>query len=71
MEDPKTRRNGQVEQPGIQYEPEGNGWPTPLTDESNPLSIKVTDGKSGYVETRPFSDVQATDEAPGADQGAE
>jgi hypothetical protein len=45
--EPKLRRNGQVVQPNIEYTPEGNGWPEPLTDESNPIRHTVTAGRNG------------------------
>lgn len=50
------RKNGQVAQPGIAQPPEGNGWPVPLTDDSNPLKFPTTDGKSGKVESRRVED---------------
>jgi hypothetical protein len=46
-QEPTLRRNGQVVQPNVEQMPEGNGWPTPLTDESNPVQMKVQDGKNG------------------------
>lgn len=44
---PKLRRNGQVAQPNVEQMPEGNGWPDPLTDESNPVTQTVSVGKNG------------------------
>lgn len=41
------RKNLQVKQPNMEYPPEGNGWPEPLTSPSNPLRIGVTNGKNG------------------------
>lgn len=48
---PDLRKNLQVKQKGIQYEPEGNGWPEPLVDESSPLKMKVETGSSGESKT--------------------
>lgn len=56
----KTRRNLQVEQPNVKFPPEGNGWPTPLTDESDPVRYSYTTGKSGETISKPVTDVQAT-----------
>lgn len=49
MKGPDVRRNLQVKQDGIEgYDvADGDGWPTPLTDPSNPLTIKVTNSSSG------------------------
>lgn len=44
---PDTRRNLQVKQDGIAYEPEGNGWPDPLVSNSTPLKMKVSSGSNG------------------------
>ena len=46
---PDNRKNLQVRQPGIEgYDvADKNGWPTPLTDPSNPLKMAVTNGSSG------------------------
>ena len=57
------RKNGQVAQPGIQEEPEGNGWPTPLVAESPQIKFSYTDGKSGRVEKKEITNVQES-EAP-------
>lgn len=54
------RKNLQVKQPGIQYEPEGNGWPTPLTDQSNPVTHKFTVGRDYKIEGKPVTNVQST-----------
>jgi hypothetical protein len=53
----ETKVNLQTKQPFIQEAPEGNGWPTPLTDESNPVTYKYTTGKSGSVEGRKVTNV--------------
>jgi hypothetical protein len=58
MDKPKTRENGQVKQPGIEYEPEGNGWPEPLVDASDKLTCTYTVGKSGTVEGRDVTKVK-------------
>jgi hypothetical protein len=49
MADRKLRPNLQVSQPGIEGDAvnDGNGWPTPLTDPSNPLRMGVTNGSNG------------------------
>ena len=54
---PDNRRNLQINQPGIQGNEtvDKNGWPTPLTDPSNPLRVKVTNGSNG--EQRNFDPV--------------
>lgn len=46
---PDNRQNLQVRQPGIVgYETaDKEGWPTPLTDPSNPLKMAVTSGGNG------------------------
>lgn len=44
------RQNLQGKQPGIEYWPEGNGWPKPLTDPSDKLKVGVTNGKEGKTE---------------------
>lgn len=44
---PELRKNGQVVQPNVEQMPDNNGWPEPLTDESNPVGMKVTVGKNG------------------------
>lgn len=41
------RKNGQVVQPNVEYMPDDNGWPKPLTDPSDPYKVKVTNGKNG------------------------
>lgn len=41
------RKNGQVVQPSTEYVPDNNGWPDPLTDESSPYRVTVTNGKNG------------------------
>lgn len=55
----ERRKNLQAKQPGIQYEPEGNGWSEPLSDQSNPVTYKYTTGKSGSVEGKPVTNVQS------------
>lgn len=49
MADPNLRKNLQVHQPGIEGDDvnDGNGWPSPLSDPSNPLKMAVTNGSSG------------------------
>lgn len=47
MNEPTLRKNGQVVQPNVEFMPDNNGWPTPLTDESNPVRQQVTVGKNG------------------------
>jgi hypothetical protein len=42
-----TRKNGQVVQPNVEFVPDNNGWPEPLTDPSTPYRISVTNGKNG------------------------
>jgi hypothetical protein len=46
---PDNKRNLQIRQPGIEgYDVDDkNGWPTPLTDASDPLKLKVTNGSNG------------------------
>lgn len=46
---PDNRRNLQVNQPGIEGNDvnDKNGWPTPLTDPSNPVKMAVTSGSNG------------------------
>lgn len=48
---PDNKRNLQIRQPGIEgYDVDDkNGWPTPLTDPSNPLRMKVTNGSNGTL----------------------
>lgn len=46
---PNLKPNLQVRQPNVVDPPEGNGWPTPLTDESNPIRQAVTNGSNGEV----------------------
>lgn len=41
------KRNLQVNQPNVTELPEGNGWPEPLGENSNPLRMKVTNGRNG------------------------
>lgn len=43
------RRNLQTRPPGIQglEQVDQNGWPVPLNDPSDPLSMKVTNGSNG------------------------
>jgi hypothetical protein len=57
MNGPDLRKNLQVNQPGIQGNEvnDDNGWPTPLTDPSNPLKMAVTSGSNG--EQRNFDPV--------------
>lgn len=43
----QLRKNGQVVQPNTELVPDNNGWPEPLTDESSPYKIGVTNGKNG------------------------
>lgn len=59
-EGPDTRKNAQVRQPGIEgYDvADGDGWPTPLTDPSNPLKVTVTNGSHG--EQRNFDPVSTS-----------
>lgn len=59
------RKNGQVVQPGIEYEPEGNGWPTPLVSEANPIKHSYTVGKNGKVESRDITRVKSEYNAVG------
>lgn len=49
MGKPDLRRNLQVNQPGIEGNDvnDNNGWPTPLTDRSSLLKMKVTNGLNG------------------------
>jgi hypothetical protein len=47
MYEPKLKDNLQVAQPNVAELPEGNGWPKPLTDESNPLKQTVSYGRNG------------------------
>jgi hypothetical protein len=47
MYKPKLQDNLQVAQPNVEQLPEGNGWPTPLTDESSPLKQSITNGRNG------------------------
>lgn len=47
MDTPNLRKNGQVVQPNVEQMPEGNGWPDPLTDESDPVGMKMSVGKNG------------------------
>lgn len=65
-----TRKNGQVVQPNIEYTPDDNGWPEPLTDPSTPYKIGVTNGKNGetmQVDTKTSQDSWHLPEgAPGA-----
>jgi hypothetical protein len=58
MANKEYRKNGQCVQPGIEYEPEGNGWPKPLADPSTPLKYSYINGKSGKVESKSVTDVQ-------------
>ena len=45
--------NLSVKQKFIQdYQPANDGWPEPLTDPSDRLTIGVTDGKSGSSSTK-------------------
>lgn len=41
------RKNMQVVQPNVEYTPDNNGWPEPLTDPSSPLKQSVTNGRNG------------------------
>lgn len=54
------RKNMQTKQPGIQYEPEGNGWPEPLADASDPIRYSSIVGKKGETISKPVTDVQST-----------
>jgi len=54
------RKNLQAVQPHIQYEPEGNGWPEPLVDQSDEIKHTYTVGKSGSVKSKPVTNVQST-----------
>lgn len=45
----QLRKNGQVVQPNVEFSPDNNGWPEPLTDPSTPYKIAVNDGKNGEV----------------------
>lgn len=62
---PDNRRNLQVNQPGIQgnKEVDQNGWPTPLTDPSNPVKMAVTSGSNG--EQKNFDPVSTSKQAVG------
>lgn len=44
---PDLRKNLQVKQPNVAYEPEGNGWPEPLTDSGPAIRQVINDGKNG------------------------
>lgn len=46
---PDNRRNLQIKWDGIQgtENVDKNGWPVPLSDPSNPLTVKVTNGSNG------------------------
>ena len=54
------RKNLQCKQPNIEYTPEDNGWPEPLTDQSNPIRYAVVDGKNGSVESRPVASAKGS-----------
>ena len=51
MADTDNRQTLQVNQPDVINTPATN-WPTPLTDPSNELRIKVTNGKHGSQEMK-------------------
>lgn len=56
---PKIRKSGQVVQDHIEYVPDNNGWPEPLTDPSTPYKIGLTNGKNGeqkQVDTKTSQD---------------
>lgn len=61
---PDTRRNLQVNQPGIEgNEPnDKNGWPTPLTSPLDPLKIKVTNGSNGSQSFKTLMATQGQDQ---------
>lgn len=73
---PDLRRNLQVNQPGIVGNEvnDKNGWPTPLTDPSNPLKMAVTNGSNG--EQRNFDPTSTSQQnksehsAPGGRHGS-
>ena len=71
---PDTRPNLQAKQDGIVGDDvnDKNGWPTPLTDPSNPLRFAVTHGSSG--EQRNFDPVATSRQndvsAPGGKSSA-
>lgn len=48
---PDNRRNLQVNQTGLKgnEQVDENGWPTPLSDQSNPLRLVVRDGSRGSI----------------------
>lgn len=46
---PTLRENGMVKQENTAFEPEGNGWPTPLVDAGPAVRQKITDGRNGEV----------------------
>lgn len=56
MADNEHRKSLNAKQPGIEYGPEGNGWPEPLTDPSDPIRYEKTEGKSGKVESKRVED---------------
>lgn len=57
----EKRENLQTKQPGIEYEPEGNGWPTPLAPQDNKLRFTSVIGKNGSIESRPVTSVKKSD----------
>lgn len=63
------RKNLQVAQPGIEYQPEGNGWPEPLTDTSNPVKHSYVNGKSGSIKSRSITSLSAGNDV--SEQGAD
>jgi len=62
-----TKVNLQTKQPYVEHAPEGNGWPTPLADTSNPVTYKYTTGKSGSVESRKVTNVESEKNDPEMD----
>lgn len=62
---PDNRKNLQDRQAGIEGydEADKNGWPTPLSDTSNPLKVKVTHGSNG--EQRNFDPVTTSQQREG------
>lgn len=54
----EKRENLQTKQPGIAYEPEGNGWPTPLAPQDDKIRFVSVIGKKGSIESRPVTGVK-------------
>ena len=72
MDKPKLRDNLQVKQPHIAYEPEGNGWPEPLTDPSDPIRQKVTVGNNGETKNiTPIATSQQKETGHHLDEGGQ